>query len=103
MLKKPEAHLEPSRQLGLMDVLQTSADQRNINLIFTTHSDYVIKKLLAMVSSKKIKHTDLGLYYFDRVDSKFTTIREINVDKTGEAEQPLFSDALDTLVKEFSI
>ena len=103
IVEEPEAHLEPSRQLGLMDILQTSADQRNINLIFTTHSDYVIKKLLAMVSSKKIKHTDLGLYYFDRVDSKFTTIREINVDKTGEAEQPLFSDALDTLVKEFSI
>ena len=103
IVEEPEAHLEPSKQLELIDILQTSADQRKIDLIFTTHSDYVIKKLLSMVSSKKIKHADLGLYYFDRVGSEFTTIREINVDKTGEAEQPLFSDALDTLVKEFSI
>lgn len=102
IVEEPEAHLEPSRQLELIDMLQTIAYQRSVDLIFTTHSDYVIKKLLALISSKKIKRSDLGLYYFDRVDSKFTTIKEIHVDKTGEAEQPLFEEALDTLVKEFA-
>ena len=101
IIEEPEAHLEPSRQLELIDMLQTIAYQRDVDLIFTTHSDYVIKKLLALISSKKIKHSDLGLYYFDRVKPEFTTIREIHVDKTGEAEQPLFEEALDSLVKGF--
>ena len=102
IIEEPEVHLEPTRQLKLIDTLQHIARKREIDLVFTTHSDYVIKQLLALVSSKKIKHTDLGLYYFQRNGSKFTTIREIAVDKTGDAEQPIFEEAMNMLVKEFS-
>lgn len=102
IIEEPEAHLEPSRQLKIINALHSIASERKVDLIFTTHSDYVVKKLLALVSSKKMKHSDLGLYYFDRKGSDLTTIKQIPIDKTGEAEQSLFQDAIDELVSEFS-
>ncbi len=102
IIEEPEAHLEPARQLKLIEELVKIAEIKKIDLIFTTHSDYVIKKLLALISRKKIKHSDLGLYYFNRTPKSLTQIEQIPVDKTGEAEQTLFEDALNTLVGEFS-
>ena len=102
IIEEPEAHLEPAKQLKLIEELVKIAEIKKIDLIFTTHSDYVIKKLLALVSRKKIKHTDLGLYYFNRTPNSLTQIKQIPVDKTGEAEQTLFENALNTLVEEFS-
>ena len=101
IIEEPEAHLEPARQLKLIEELVIAAQIKKIDLIFTTHSDYVIKKLLALVSRNKIKHTDLGLYYFNRT-TELTQIEKITVDKTGEAEQILFENAMNTLVEEFS-
>ncbi|MCY4492121.1 MAG: AAA family ATPase [Thaumarchaeota archaeon] len=102
IVEEPEIHLEPFRQLNLIELLQRTAHEKKVNLIFTTHSDYIVKKLLAMVSSKKIKHSDLGLYYFNRTDN-LTNIEQIDVDKYGEAEQPIFQTAMDELIREFSI
>ena len=102
IVEEPEAYLEPFRQLNLIELLQRNAHEKKVNLIFITHSDYIVKKLLAMVSSKKIKPTDLGLYYFNRTDN-LTNIEQIDVDKYGEAEQPIFQTAMDKLIREFSI
>ena len=102
IIEEPEAQLEPARQLKLIEKLVSIADTKKIDLVFTTHSDYVIKKLLALVSRKKIKHTDLGIYYFNRVPESLTRIEKIDVDKTGEAKQTLFDDAINTLVEEFT-
>lgn len=102
IIEEPEVHLEPSRQLRLIEQLHDIAVDRKINLIFTTHSDYVVKQLLALVSGKKIRHSDLGLYYFNRKSPELTTIDKILVDKTGEAEQPLFQEAMDDLITQFS-
>ena len=102
IIEEPEINLEPARQLKLIEEIVSIAAIKKIDLVFTTHSDYVVKKLLAMVSSKKIKHTDLGLYYFNRTSENLTEIERVSVDETGEAEQTLFEDALDTLVEEYS-
>ncbi len=102
IIEEPEAHLEPSKQVEMIDALYTIAQQRNVELIFTTHSDYIVRQLLAMVSSKKIKHSDLGMYYFNRKKRGLTTIEMIDVDKDGDAEQPVFQKALDMLIKNFS-
>lgn len=102
IIEEPEAHLEPSKQLKLIEELVRIANTKKIDLIFTTHSDYVVRKFLALVNMGKIKHTELGLYYFNRPLKSLTKIEKIHVDKTGESEQPLFEDALNTLVKELS-
>ena len=101
VVEEPEAHLEPHRQMRLIELLHEACRQKKTDIIFTTHSDYVVKKLLAMVSNKKIKNTDLGLYYFNRTNG-LTTIEHIDIDRSGEAKQPIFQNALDDLVREFS-
>ena len=102
IVEEPELNLDPLKQLKLIDVLVKNAKERDISLIFNTHSDGIISKLLSLVSSKQIKRADLGMYYFDRDDMGFTTIREIHVDKDGTAEQPLSTLAMDKLIEEFS-
>lgn len=103
IVEEPEAHLEPSKQLQLLEILQEASYSKNVNLIFTTHSDYIVKKLLALVSRRKIKRSDLNLYYFNRPDGALTTIEQIDVGISGESEQPTFDKATDQLIGEFSI
>lgn len=104
IVEEPEAHLEPSKQLQLLEMLQDTSYYKNVNLIFTTHSDYIVKKLLGLVSKHKIKHSDLDLYYFNRPDGNdaATTVKHIEVSENGEAEQPIFDEAIDELIEEFS-
>lgn len=104
IIEEPEAHLEPSKQLRLLEILQDISYDKNVNLIFTTHSDYIVKKLLALVNKRKIKHSDLNLYYFNRPDGNdtVTTIKHIEVSENGDAEQPIFDEAIDDLINEFS-
>ncbi len=102
IIEEPEAHLEPAKQLKLLEILQDISYSKKTNLIFTTHSDYIVKKLLGLVSRGKIKHSDLNLYYFNRTPHTTTTIEHIEVDRNGEAEQPIFDEAIDALIDEFS-
>lgn len=103
IVEEPEVHLEPSRQLQLLDVLQDVAYRKDVNLVFTTHSDYIVKKILSMVSTAKIKNSDLNLYYFNRPSGDgATAVERIEVSKDGDAEQPLFDEAIDSLIGAFS-
>lgn len=100
VIEEPEAHLEPVRQMNLVEKLVEVASHRKISLIFSTQSDYVLRKLLAMTASRKIKPKDLGLYYFKRTPGKFTNIEELVANEDGEVPQDIFDNALDALVKE---
>ena len=102
VIEEPEAHLEPVRQMKLVEKLVAFAAHRRISLIFSTQSDYVLKKLLTMTVSKKIKQKDLGLYYFKRTPGNFTHIEEFVADEDGEIPRDMFDDAIDSLVEEIS-
>lgn len=102
IIEEPEAHMEPAIQYKMMEELYEESVAKEFKLFLTTHSDYVVKKLLSMVSQKRIKPSDLGLYYFERTEGNYTKIQKMAVDEFGEAEQPIFQEALDTMVEEFS-
>lgn len=101
IIEEPEAHMEPSRQYRMMDGLYRASKTKKTRLILTTHSEYIVRKLLSLVSQRKLKRHDLGLYYFERMPGNYTEVKRMDVDKTGEAEQPLFQEALDTMMDEF--
>jgi len=100
VVEEPEAHLEPVLQMRLAEDLVAAAGRRKISLIFCTHSDFVLKKLLTMTVSKKIKRQDLGLYYFKRAPGEFTRIEELVPNKDGEIPQDMFDEAMDAIVEE---
>lgn len=102
MIEEPEAHLEPTKQMKLFEMLSLATMNKDVTLMVTTHSSYVVKKALAMVSSGKLENHDLALYYFERLPDKLTTMRRIDVDESGIAEQPLFQQANELLVGEYT-
>ena len=102
IVEEPETGLDPLNQLKLVDQLVDVQKQRKINLHFATHDDRIIGKLLSFVSQKKIKSSDIGLYYFNRTENG-TVITKMPVDKDGTAEQPIFDHAMDSLVASFSV
>lgn len=102
IIEEPEAHVEPSTQLALIDEIVSVSMSKNVQLLLTTHSDYVVKKILAMVAGKKIAPSDIGMYYFHKGE-EYTRIERIVVDPVGAADQEMFQKALDTLVEEFSV
>ena len=103
VIEEPEAHVEPSAQLALMDEMISVSLSKNAQLVLTTHSDYVVKKILALVSSRKIRPSDIGMYYFRRDGQSYARIERVRVDSAGAADQEMFQKALDSLVEEFSI
>ena len=102
IVEEPEAHLEPSKQMKLLELLVQAATKKNIKLVITTHSDYVVRKALTLVSRGLLSHKDIGLYYFDRPLGRLTTVRTMAVDKMGQAEQPLFQHAMEELTEEYA-
>ena len=97
IIEEPEAHLEPLSQQRMIAEIVKVAAAKNINLLFTTHSEYVVYPLLSMVSHGDLKHDDLGLYYFHRKANSYTRVEKISVSKEGEVDQELFGEALDAL------
>lgn len=102
VLEDPESHLEPRRQLALMDEILRIANENRIGVVVTTQSDFLVQKILSLVSSGRLGQSDVGLYYFRRPENSLTRIERLRVDKTGEAEQEMFTKALDSLIAGFS-
>ena len=99
IIEEPEAHMEPMRQLRLVNEIVRVALRRDVNLVLTTHSDFVIHAVLGMIYNGVISPADLGLYYFQRKRGSYTSVKRIPVTDAGEAEQELFDEALDAISK----
>ena len=102
-VEEPEAHLEPVRQLYLVEELAKMARARPFGLVLVTHSDYTLDSVLSLVARGILRHGELGLYYFERKSgSPYSRIRQVPIDDAGSAEQGLFDDALATLRGRFT-
>ena len=99
IIEEPEAHMEPMRQIRLVNEIVRVALRRDVNLVLTTHSDFVVSAILGMVHNEVIGPSDLGLYYFRRQRESYTDVERIPVTRSGEAELDMFSESLDALAK----
>ena len=99
IIEEPEAHMEPMRQLRLVNEIVRVAQKRDINLVLTTHSDFVVSAILGMVHNEVVDPADLGLYYFRRQRESYTDVERIPVTRSGEAELDMFTESLDALAK----
>ena len=103
VVEEPEAHVGPSAQLALAGEMASASMSRSVQVVLTTHSDYVVKKMLALVAGRKIRPSDIGMYHFRRDGRGRSRIENVPVDPIGAADQEVFRDALDSLVEEFSV
>lgn len=101
VVEGPELHLDPQRQLGIVDEMLRVAGERRISVVVTTQSDFLVQKVLSLVSSGRLDRSDLGLYYFRRPEGGPARIQRLRVEETGEAEQEMFTRAMDSLIEGF--
>ena len=97
VVEEPEADTEAMGQLRLAGELVRAALRRNVRLVVTTHSDFVVHAMLGMVHNGDIDPGDLGLYYFRRERGSRTDVERVYVNRAGEAELELFNKAIDAL------
>ena len=102
IVEEPESHLEPQAQLAVIDEMLRAAGENKIGVVITTQSDFLVQKVLSLVSSGRMDRSDLGLYYFDRPPGKLTSVQRLRVDETGEAEQEMSTRAINSLIAGFS-
>lgn len=64
IVENPEAHLHPSAQARVMNVLIKTATERNIQLIVETHSDHVLNTSLRAVNDCRLNRDDFEILFF---------------------------------------
>ena len=102
VIEEPETGLDPLQQFKLVDMICHISKSRRIKVTMATHDNFVVHKLLSLVSRGVIRRAEIGLYYFDRDECGLTTIKKMPVGRDGDAEQPIFQKAVESLLDEFS-
>ena len=101
VVEEPEAHLDPARQLLLIDEMAKAARDRRLDLILTIHSDHALDSVQSLVATGTMGPGDLGLYYFELKDGPHSRIRQVQVNEDGTAEQDMIEDAIEMLSRRF--
>lgn len=117
IIEEIENHLHPQNQLILVKYLVKAINQ-GLNIILTTHSDYIIEKfnnLIQLGNSRKevfkhlnydesciLNYKDISIYNFIKNDDYSYTPHIIDVNFTGFSEDN-FSKAIDELHNESDI
>jgi AAA15 family ATPase/GTPase len=85
-----EAHLHPSVIAKLLEVLIEIANGENKQFLISTHSEPLVMSLLRNVHSKKIRHNDAKVYFFDKKQGN-SIIENQKINELGQLEGGLKS------------
>jgi len=86
VIEEPEAHLHPRAQALLIDLLTEVAKTEKKQIIFATHSDHVVFRLLTQVAEGRLHSPDdIGVYAFQKRDLT-TEVSKLKVDDKGRIE-----------------
>lgn len=82
ILEQPEIHLHPAVQAGLADVFIDAAQTRNIQIIFESHSEHLLKRLQRRIAEKTIT-PDTTALYFCEADNGLSKLTTLDLDLFG--------------------
>ena len=105
ILEQPEAHLHPKVQTELADVLIDVVENRNVQIILESHSEYLLSRLQRRIAEKEIAATDTALYFCEIKDGT-SEIEQLNVDEYGNIRnwpQDFFGDVTGELIKKTKV
>lgn len=83
ILEQPEIHLHPSVQADLADVFIEVSKERNVQIIFESHSEYLLHRLQRRIAEEQLKRDDAALYFCDMNDDGSSRIEELRLDEYG--------------------
>ena len=105
ILEQPEAHLHPKVQTELADVLIDVVENRHIQIILESHSEYLLNRLQRRIAEKEIAAVDTALYFCEIKDGT-SEIEQLNVDEYGNIRnwpQDFFGDVTGELIKKTKV
>jgi hypothetical protein len=101
ILEQPEAHLHPSAQSELGDVLVDVVKNRNVQIILESHSAFMLHRLQRRIAEEQISETDTALY-FCQINDGTSEIERLKLDEYGNISnwpQNFFGDDVGDLVE----
>ena len=92
VVENPEAHLHPSAQAKVMNVLIATAIERKIQLIVETHSDHVLNTALRAVNDNRLSVDDFEVLFFsnqtDNNGNVAAKVQNLEVNPLGHILNP---------------
>lgn len=82
LLEQPEIHLHPSVQSGLADVFIDVVKNRNVQVIFESHSEHLLRRLQRRLAEELLTPEQFALYFCD-VCGTGSRLTELDVDLYG--------------------
>ncbi len=101
LIENPEAHIHPSGQSKLMELICKAANA-GVQIILETHSDHIVNGALVCCSRNIIDKDILKVYYFDRDEELHATRKyELVIEEGGIITHPPkgFFDQIDIDMK----
>ena len=99
ILEQPEAHLHPNAQSVLADVLIDVAKNRNLQIVFESHSENLLLRLTRRIAEGEISAKDVALYSC-RMNKSISEIEQLEMDEYGNIgnwPQNFFGDEMGDL------
>ncbi|MFC1960728.1 DUF3696 domain-containing protein [Chloroflexota bacterium] len=86
LLEQPEIHLHPSAQASLADLFLYVAEQRNLQLIIESHSEYLLRRLQRRIAEAEQtfatpEHIKM---YFSKIAEGKSVLDPVDIDKYGQ-------------------
>lgn len=97
IVEEPEAHLHPENQIKITEIY-AALSNHNVNVILTSHSNYIFNKLSNLIIAKTISYESVRCDIFEKISSK-TTSTSLEVSEFG-IEDRNFIDASESLINE---
>lgn len=85
VLEQPEIHLHPSVQAGLADVFIDAVKTRNVQIVFESHSEHLLKRLQRRIAEQTIAPETTALYFCE-TDNGNSKLTPLNVNLFGEIQ-----------------
>ena len=83
ILEQPEIHLHPSVQAGLADVFIDAWEQRNVQILFESHSEHLLLRLQRRIAEGKIQKDDVSLFFCSTDDNGVSCLSQLEIDQYG--------------------
>ena len=83
ILEQPEIHLHPSAQAGLADVFIDAWKKNDVQILFESHSEHLLRRLQRRIAEGEIGQDDVGLYFCSMDDSGESSLSHLELDEYG--------------------
>ena len=90
ILEQPEIHLHPSVQAGLADLFIEVAYRRNLQIIFESHSEHLLRRLQRRIAEEQFRNVfylpeNIALYFCKFQDTE-SQLEKLQVNELGDIE-----------------